>query len=126
MDGKKLEEFLGPVGIREYRNAKEWDKPKIEKWCDELAAADTREFILMVSSAILDDALMGNMRDYNSGYGARTTAGFQEAKRRHMANGHDKRCRGATLYTKAHDNAMRSQGHTPRQHIDCSCEKGEK
>ena len=122
MDEKELEEFLGAVGYRDYTQAPDWDKPNIQEWAEQLKAADDREFVLMTSSAILDEAIMDSRyKGNNYGYYARTSGAHAEAKRRHVAAGHDESCYGATLYSKAHDSIMRGQGHTPRPAPKCSC-----
>jgi len=122
MKEEDLKDFLGPVGFREYEQAPDYDKPKIQEWADKVAAMNDRDFILETASKILDDAIMGNRSQGNNyGFYARTTGCFQEAKRRHLKAGHTEECRGDTLYAKGHRKAMISQRHTPSDPYPCDC-----
>ncbi|MBD3004646.1 hypothetical protein [Streptomyces sp. 5-10] len=118
----QLAGLLGPVGIREYQQAPDYDKPKIREWLAGLSEMPDSDLIVETASHILDDAIMRSFPRQNSyGIGCRVTACYEEAKRRHVAAGHDKECRGETLYSKGHAHAMRNQGHNPGERAVCTC-----
>lgn len=51
------------------------------------------------------------------------TAVSHEATRRHHNQGHAESCHGPTIYSRAHDRAMREAGHTPTP-VPCTCGAG--
>lgn len=82
------------------------------------------DFVIECASKILDSAIMNGSRHNASGTHAQADICHDEAKRRHQLAGHDAECRGSDLYTKGHNEAMRSQGHAVRPLTPCTCGKG--
>jgi hypothetical protein len=119
----QLADILGPVGIGEYEGSPDWAKPKLRDWAESLATLSDDDFLGEAASAIHGSALLQSFRGNYEHEHCKATAAFKEAQRRHRAAGHADDCYGDTIYSRAHANVMRSQGHTPSDPSPCSCGK---
>jgi hypothetical protein len=120
---EQLEQILGHRGWKEYRNAPDWDQPKIRDWASTLASMSDAAFVGDCSVRILNSASANRFEGNWDGDHARASACYEDAKRRYAAAGHVD-CKGDHLYTAGYNRAFRSQGHTPRPWADCTCGVG--
>lgn len=116
-----LEVIIGPIAMREYTAAPEWDQPKIREWAAGLQTLSAEKPIAECASKILDSALVIRFKGNWEGTHARASACYHEASRRHHAAGHDPACTGGNLYTEGFNRALRSQGHATRLPYPCTC-----
>lgn len=119
-----LRTILGPVGWGEYEASEDWAKPKIREWAAKLGDLSDDEFRTEASSCIYASALAQRFRSNFEHEHCKATACYKEGQRRHIRDGHDEDCRGETLYSLAHADAMRGQGHTPPESSACTCGAG--
>jgi hypothetical protein len=120
-----LRDILGPVGIGEYEASEDWAKPKLREWAAKLGDLSDDDFRSEAASAIHSSALVSRFRGNYEHEHCKATACYKEGQRRHVRDGHDEDCRGATLYSLAHADAMRSQGHRPSDPSPCTCGRGD-
>ncbi len=113
--------IVGPVAAHEFANASDHYKPGLIDWARNLPTLSDDEFTNLTASAIYDSALVSRFRGNWDHDHFKASACYTEAKRRHVAAGHDKDCRGATWYSLAHDRVMREQGHRPSPPSPCNC-----
>lgn len=120
----QITDLFGPIAFREFDGSQDWAKPKLREWLDSLADLDDTEFLAEAGSAIHGSALAQSFKGNWEHEHCKATAAYREAKRRHLAAGHADDCYGDTIYSRAHANVMRSQGHTPIEPTPCSCGRG--
>lgn len=118
-----LADILGIVGIREYESAPAWAQAKVEMWAAKLRTRDDDDFMWEAASCIHASALANSFRGNWEAEHAKASACHHEAKRRHLAAGHTKDCRGDTLYSRAFVEAWAGQGYSrsayPPEPCDC-------
>ena len=122
---EQLEAIIGPIAMREYLNAYDTHKPRLREWFAALPTLTDDEFVRRCESAILESARMSSFRGNFDDLHCMASACYTEARRRYIAAGHNKDCRGSSLYDKAYRRAYRSQGHTPPEPYPCTCGKEE-
>jgi hypothetical protein len=107
----ELEAFVGPVAYREWQNAKPIYHEQLAAWARALPTLSDNDFTAEAASAIHGSALTSSFRGNWNHEHFKASAVHVEARRRHVAAGHDKDCRGANLYTQAYYSVTRSQGY---------------
>lgn len=119
---EELEAYVSPSSINAYRKAPESDQPRILEWVADLRRMSDEDFAAECASKILDSAIMNRFPRTNGwGTHARADICADEADRRHRIAGHDPDCRGANLYAKGYNRALRSQGHQVEPTNPCTC-----
>ncbi len=113
--------IVGPVAEREFANAADHYKPGLIDWARRLHLLPDEAFLDAAATAIYDSALVSSYRGNWEHDHFKATACYTEAKRRHVAGGHDEDCRGETLYSQAHARVMRASGHQPGEPGVCTC-----
>ncbi|MFB7858918.1 hypothetical protein [Rhodococcus qingshengii] len=123
MTDEELNDIIGPMAMQYYTSGPEYAEEEVKSFARSIREADDNEFVDMTSRAILESARMGSFRGNFNHLHAMADGAAHEANRRHQAAGHDKECRGDNLYNVASARAYRSQGHTPRDPVPCSCKE---
>lgn len=119
----QLRDILGPVGYREYEEAQDWAKPKLQEWARTLRDLSDDDFRGEAASAIHGSALTNSWRGNWNHEDCKASAAHHEANRRHRAAGHSDDCRGDTIYDRAFAQVWRSQGHSASAYPvkPCTC-----
>lgn len=120
--GIDLVALVGAVAAGEYEAAKDFYKPGLLEWAGKMRSLSDAEFLTDAKCAIFDSASCNRFRGNWEHEHFKATACWFEAKRRHIAAGHDEDCRGETLYSRAHASVMRDHGYAPTEPGECCCE----
>lgn len=121
-----LMSFASSVSVNGFNRAPLRDRIKILRWVTTLQEMSDEHFVIECTSRILDSAIMNRFRGNASGIHARADICDDEAKRRHQLAGHTADCRGADLYARGYNQALRSQGHPVQSLMPCTCGHGPK
>lgn len=121
MTREQLEEIIGPSAMRDYDDTKDWARPEIHEWASKLRDLDDDELEDEAASAVLDAAICDSRGMWWDASWVKSGACAHEAKRRHMAAGHDKDCREDNIYNRGWNRAYRSQGYTLSEPTPCTC-----
>lgn len=123
---EELKSFVHPSSMRTYQRTSASEQARILKWVPRLQQMSDSDFVIECASRVIDSAIMNRFRGNAWGIHARADICDDEAKRRHQLAGHDTDCRGSNLYTRGHNEALRSQRHAVRPLISCTCGHGPK
>ena len=110
----KISDLFGPGAAREARSAAETnaDMDALLAFGDALMAATDREYVQIASSAVWDAANSSRFQPPSYDVECKASMCFAESERRHQAAGHTEDCRGAALYPRAWNMAVRDAGHS--------------
>jgi hypothetical protein len=118
----EIVDIVGPVAAREFEAAAGRYKPGLIEWARALPGLPDDEFEQVCGSAIYDSALVSRFRGNWEHEHFKASACAHEARRRHVAAGHDEDCRGETIYGGAHARIMRENGYRPTEPGACRCQ----
>lgn len=122
LDERLLSLVIGSVAAREFVAGT--DHGRVDAWRDMsriAAAEDERTWLMEVAGAITDSARMQSFRGNWEALHAVASFAYEDGKRRDALAGRSSRCDRHSIYSRAHRQAMREQGHrsdTP----ECRCE----
>jgi hypothetical protein len=125
MTREQLEEIIGPGAMRDYDDSKEWARPELHAWVAKLRGFTDAELVDEAASAVLDAAIANSHRMWWDSSWCKSSALMHEAKRRHVAAGHDEDCLEDNLYEKGWNRAYRSQNYDPGRPSFCTCGEGD-
>jgi hypothetical protein len=117
-----VEAIIGLVGVREFENAPEYAKTALADWIRRLQGLSDDDLAQESRHWIYESALVASSSRNFDHIHCKATACFHESRRRLMAAGHDRRCLGTSIYSRAHAEVMRNEGHTPSPAGVCECE----
>jgi hypothetical protein len=117
----QLIDLIGHGGAAEYKAAHPSTKADLDTWIAKLRDLTDEELFEDAEMRIYDSANMGRFRGNYEDIHCKATAVFHEARRRHRAAGHDERCAGPTIYSRAHAAVMREHGYEPFTEGTCTC-----
>lgn len=117
---QELEDIFGPVGFKEYEAASKTDKERIQSWVTFIRGMSDEDFIAEIISCSFGSHLVDNFRGEPEFMHARDWACRHEARRRHVASGHEEDCRGSS---KLWFIAARRRGYSRIQMLPCTCGK---
>lgn len=118
----RLIDLVGTVAAREYENARETYRPELLAYAERLATLDDREFVSVAASAIHGSALVNSWRGNWEHEHFKASACYFESERRTQVR-HAEGCTVSTLYERAYNQTVRSQGHhaMASDHRPCTC-----
>jgi hypothetical protein len=118
----EVEALAGRVGRREFEAAADHYKPALYEWVKSLSALDDRAFEAEAAMAILGSAVANSWSGNWEHEHFKASACHFESNRR-KAEAHDEGCEISTLYERAYNSVVRSQGHSSlaRDIRPCSC-----
>lgn len=121
MTDDELKDAIGVVALDEYRGAPDFEKPKLNAWIGTLRDLSDDEFLTVARSAIYHSALTASWRGNWNADHCRASACYHESRRRLVLAGHDRDCRGQSLYSRAHSELMCEHGYAPTAAGVCEC-----
>lgn len=116
-----LEEVIGGVAMREYRNALPYHQVEVRNLAKVLRDLTDLEFVSVAQGCILESARYVEARGNWEGLHAKASAVYHEAVRRHRGADHGPECRGDTLYSEAHREVARRNGLRVDVPTPCTC-----
>lgn len=102
--------LVGHVAAREFAGAKEVYRDRLREWALALPMMDDDRFLDEAGSAIHGSALVNSWRGNWEHEHFKASACHHESNRRKAAE-HDDACESSTLYERAWNSTVRSQGH---------------
>lgn len=100
---EQLTDLIGVVGVGEYKVAAEHARPKLDEWIAALRELSDDELFSECRRWIYEGALVQRFQRMNfEDVHCRGTACFFESRRRHRAAGHEDRCGGPSIYSRAY------------------------
>lgn len=116
----ELTELIGTLALAEFQSAQDHEHAALLDFYRRLPQLSDAEYLDVAESAIYASSLANGFRGNWNGDHSKATACYHEAARRLVATGHDRYC-AASLYARAHRNAMSGAGHTPGPRGECHC-----
>lgn len=117
---EELTALVGSVAAIEFRNAREWHREEMTEYARTLPNLTVRDLFDASRSAIHGSALALSLKGNWEHVHFRASACFYESERRNKLSGHRPYCT-ATIYARAHDAVMVSNGHAPSSFSPCTC-----
>lgn len=124
MDPTTLADLLGPIAMQDYEGATEAEQAHIRSWAPTLATLDDPAFFGVCKDAVIDGVTSESQRRTAPTPYIKAAACMREARRRHVAAGHEADCGGDNIYQQAFNEAQRDFGFNPGDPSDCTCGKG--
>jgi hypothetical protein len=121
MTDEQLKDVIGVVALDEYRTAPDHAKPKLDAWFATLRDLSDEDFLREARSAIYSSAQVASWRGNWDAEHCKASACYHESCRRLVLAGHERDCRGVSLYSRAHSELMREHGYQPTADGECEC-----
>lgn len=114
-------EMYGPVAARECEHSRPVHDTDLLAFALKVREMSDDELTQVACDAILASAQMDRLPGQEH-YHCKGTMTYSESKRRLEAAGHTEECSPSSLYSIAHERAVRSAGHQPMSPLrPCSC-----
>lgn len=120
IDTTGLEQLVGAEAMKDFARLTEAEQRAARTWAAALPELSETELYGRARSAIPAAAAEDGQRVIGEGW-FRADACMYEARRRYLADGHTRDCRGDTIYAIAYNDAVRQHGFGQPNPRPCTC-----